>query len=173
MDINDFMDKKELEDLLFVMAKKDQTIFDKPKVISISAARGPIILQPPAESDRGSGNIYAPVEQNTGPEICGHIYVPIRQDSMSVNSPPYVSEITPNSPNMFIHIFSRRSVLLNEVVKKVSEISFNHTNSVMVVIGGKLRNNPKSSTKYIVFTHQFSESQMLEFPNLWAMNNDI
>jgi hypothetical protein len=153
------------------MAKNDQTIFDKPKVISISAARGPIILQPPAESDRGSGTV--PIEQNTGPDISGHIYAPIRQDSMFVNSPPCVSEITPNSPNMFIHIFSRRSVLLNEVVKKVSEIPFNHTNSVMVVIGGKLRNNPKSSTKYIVFTHQFSESQMLEFPNLWAMNEDI
>jgi hypothetical protein len=170
MDINDFMDKKELEDLLFVMAKKDQTIFDKPMVISISAARRPIILQPPAESDRG--NITAPIEQNTGPEICGHIYAPIRQDSMFVNSPPCVSKITPNSPNMFIHIFPR-SALLNEVVKKVSEIPFNHTNSVMVVIGGKLRNNPKSSTKYIVFTHQFSEAQMLEFPNLWAMNDDM
>jgi hypothetical protein len=161
MDINDFMDKKELEDLLFALAKTDQTIFDKPKVISISAARGPIILQPPAESDRGSGT--APIEQNTGPEICGHIYAPERF---------CVSEITPNSPNMFIHTFPR-SALLNEVVKKVSEISFNHKNSVMVVIGGKLRNNPKSSTKFIVFTHQFSESQMLEFPNLWAMNNDI
>lgn len=53
------------------------------EVGSVSAARGPIILQPPAESDRDSGQMSAPIRQNTGPEIRGQMSAPIRQDSVT------------------------------------------------------------------------------------------
>ncbi len=73
--------------------------------LSIAAARGPIILQQSAESDRSSGT--APIRQNTGPDISGQIYAPIRQDSTAakiIGHDQYIIYIRHNNKNIQLSI---------------------------------------------------------------------